>query len=757
MQEALTEGKPNTKISPLKRKINAIHQLYQKETSFDNAWQAAEKHMFELLRVEDLRIYKHAIYNPEIVAQIKTGSDVKEVRHLLSPASIAGFTALTQQLLMTDDIRDDQKMASVHPQLKYNQAYDNLAGIHARAILSVPILHENAVLGVFQAVNPLGTGGFSDQDASITKALAAVMAQKIRSELNMTKGPFDFLISQGKLTADQLERLSGRARREKKWTSQLLRTELDIDPEEIGYSLEKYYQVPFQKYDPSMRPPESLVKGISRYFLKSRLWVPIKGNPDKVVIMISDPRDRAKVMEIQKLLNAHSYEFRVGLPEDILAYLGKDKPGPGNPKGFKKAATAFPLKPSEIKIETDFDGIGSEASKGAIQYVNQIIAESIRLGASDIHVEPAVPFTPAEIRMRVDGVCRKSMEVPYKEIASVVSRIKILSGLDISERRKPQDGKAKIKLQGKDIEIRVATLPTINGESVVMRLLASSGAMPFEKLNLSVPNAEAIQRLIEHPHGIFLVVGPTGSGKTTTLHAILGKINTPERKIWTAEDPVEITQPGLQQVQVLHKIGLDFASVMRSFLRADPDVILIGEMRDFETANIGIESSLTGHLVFSTLHTNSAPETVIRLLDLGLDPFNFSDAILGILAQRLVRTLCSDCKEPYKPTDDEYELLVNMYGSKYFDELAAARKDIILPKPVGCENCGNTGYHGRTGLHELLVATEAIKRLISTKAAVKDLRNKATEEGMRTLIQDGVAKILKGDTDIKQLHRVAAG
>jgi type II secretory ATPase GspE/PulE/Tfp pilus assembly ATPase PilB-like protein len=302
----------------------------------------------------------------------------------------------------------------------------------------------------------------------------------------------------------------------------------------------------------------------------------------------------------------------------------------------------------------------------------------------------------------------------------------------------------------------VATIPTVNGESAVLRVLASGGVLPFDKLNLSQHNYDETKRLIAHPHGIFLVVGPTGSGKTTTLHAILGDINTPERKIWTAEDPVEITQPRLQQVQVQPKIGFTFAAAMRSFLRADPDVILIGEMRDQETCHIGIEASLTGHLVFSTLHTNSASETITRLLDLGLDPLNFADAFLGVLAQRLVRTLCSECKEAYKPSDEEFNQLVHTYGEEYFPELGIKKDDLQLRKPVGCDKCGKTGYKGRTGIHELLISTPEMKKLIVRRSEVSLMRELAMKEGMRTLVQDGIMKVMRGQTDQLQLRMVTA-
>jgi len=396
------------------------------------------------------------------------------------------------------------------------------------------------------------------------------------------------------------------------------------------------------------------------------------------------------------------------------------------------------------------------ASAVAVQYVNQVILKAHQIGSSDIHIEPGTEKRPASVRMRVDGACRHILDIPAKDIRAVISRIKIMSGMNIAERRKPQDGKAKLKFKGKKLELRIATLPTVNGESAVIRLLASGGALPLEKLNFSAYNLNETKRLVEKPHGIYLVVGPTGSGKTTTLHGILDYINKPDRKIWTAEDPVEITQNGLQQVQVNHKIGMDFSAVMRAFLRADPDVILIGEMRDFETANIAIEASLTGHMVFSTLHTNSAPETITRLIDIGLDPFNFADALRGILAQRLIRTLCSECKKPDSCSPKEFVELSRLYGDEFFPELNIKQSDIVLYRPVGCAKCSHTGYRGRTGIHELLVGSEPVKHLIASKQSVDSIRKQGQKDGMRTLVQDGIIKIIKGQTDIVQLHRVTA-
>ena len=332
-----------------------------------------------------------------------------------------------------------------------------------------------------------------------------------------------------------------------------------------------------------------------------------------------------------------------------------------------------------------------------------------------------------------------------------------MSNLDIAERRLPQDGKIKFRRKGVPaFELRVATLPTAGGfEDVVMRILASAGAMAMDEMGLNDRNLQVMKNIISKPYGLVLAVGPTGSGKTTSLHAILGHINKPGIKIWTAEDPIEITQAGLRQTEVKPKIGLDFARMMRAFLRADPDVIMIGEMRDEETASIGIEASLTGHLVFSTLHTNSAPETITRLLDMGLNPLNFSDAFLGVMAQRLTRRLCTNCREEYPVTKDDFEVMVSEYGKNYFDATGVEYdSDMTLYKAGGCESCSGTGYRGRMGIHELMEGTPKIKLMIKKQANTEQIFEQAMKEGMSTLKQDGIVKMFQGHTDMAEVRRV---
>ncbi|MFN2643796.1 MAG: GspE/PulE family protein [Burkholderiales bacterium] len=396
-----------------------------------------------------------------------------------------------------------------------------------------------------------------------------------------------------------------------------------------------------------------------------------------------------------------------------------------------------------------------------VKLVNKIIVDAVEQKASDIHIEVNAAGKTVRVRFRKDGALVNYLDIPARFRNAIVSRLKVMSQLDISERRKPQDGKINFKRYGPlDVELRIATIPTANGlEDVVMRVLAAATPKPVEELGFDPEELSTIKRLMSRPHGLFLVCGPTGSGKTTTLHSLLGHLNTPDVKIWTAEDPIEITQAGLRQVQMNPKIGWSFAAAMRSFMRADPDVIMVGEMRDAETTKIGIEASLTGHLVLSTLHTNSAPESVVRLLDLGMDPFNFADALLGVLAQRLVRRLCPNCRVKHEPSMREMDELAVEYceGTPLEPKTVLARwrqEKTTLYQAKGCKDCDRTGYKGRLAVYELMAADPSVKRLIQTRAPVAKIAEAALANGMRTLKQDGINKVLRGFTDMREVRAV---
>jgi type II secretory ATPase GspE/PulE/Tfp pilus assembly ATPase PilB-like protein len=430
-------------------------------------------------------------------------------------------------------------------------------------------------------------------------------------------------------------------------------------------------------------------------------------------------------------------------------------------ESLERDSTERAAKEDESPIE--------QSDNSLVRLINTMIIEAHNQGVSDIHIETYPGREKLKIRFRRDGVLQPYLELPPTYRNAMIARIKIMCDLDISERRKPQDGKinfARFSAQHK-LELRVATIPTNNGlEDVVMRILASSRPMPLDRIGLAPANLAALQTAVARPYGMVLCVGPTGSGKTTTLHSALSHINTPDRKIWTAEDPVEITQAGLRQVQVNPKIDWTFAKALRAFLRADPDVIMVGEIRDQETAEIAVEASLTGHLVLSTLHTNSAPETITRLLDMGMDPFNFADSLLAVLAQRLVRRSCTACQTAEPLTEAELGELLDDYLHVFPAEARPSKltlmgewvknhgKDGRLMKftSPGCSTCGGTGFKGRAGLHELLTVSKTIRRMIQTGARAEELQHAALAEGMRSLRQDGIVKVLQGVTTIAEVH-----
>ena len=740
--------------------LSKIYQRLKYSKKLKTAMKEVEKDLLSLLDVKLFTIYQSVDNGKEILASFKGGDpdddDSIEIRVPFSPTSLAGYVALSQRALVIKNVLNSDELIDIHPRLQFDKRFSEAKGWNVKSMIIVPIKDE-ILLGVMQLINFEGDREFTKTDLKHAMMVSQMLAKQFRSSLQSTQGPFDYLVQKSKISGVELAELQNNVSLYGGSVTRSLMEEFNIEADDVGKSLEHYYRVPYMKYDSDHELPVDLLENIGVSYLRSNLWLPVAGDKEEAVILIDDPSDYQRIMEIQGVVNARNYVFRVGLPEHIQQFLRGDADADME-AGFDDVFDALGGEDG-IEIDggdDDDEDEGLAATSGIIQLVNRIITESERLGASDIHIEPGKDDAPGGVRIRVDGICRELLKVPKEHCAALIARIKVISRLNIAERRLPQDGKCKLKVRGQKLELCVATVPTVQGESAVLRILAAGSAMPLDKLNLSAKNHEKIIDLSAHPHGLFLVVGPTGSGKTTTLHAVLGHINKPDRKIWTAEDPVEITQPGLQQVQMLPKIDFTFVTAMRAFLRADPDVILIGEMRDHETASIGVEASLTGHLVLSTLHTNSAPETITRLLDLGLDPVNFSDALLGVLAQRLMRTLCGKCKQPYKPDEKELNHLIDAYGREEFKELEMDMDSIELQGPVGCDDCGGTGYKGRTGIHELLLGTNELQAMIYQKAELDTIRAQALKDGMQTMKQDGIAKIFQGLTDYQQLLRVVA-
>jgi general secretion pathway protein E len=544
----------------------------------------------------------------------------------------------------------------------------------------------------------------------------------------------ELLIARGLLDAGGLER----AQRVKQASDDRLHVLLSklglVTEREIAASLAELLKLPLASEAdyPDLLPHADRV---SANFLREARVLPLADTEDGLVVAMADPLDNYAVGAMQ-LFAGKPVQVRVGVPADIEAALERLF---GSAGGEVVQALG---DMADLGAEDDIQRLRDLASEApVVRIVNRLITKASELRASDIHLEPSEQGLRA--RYRIDGVLRDMEPPPAQLRAAIISRLKIMARLNIAERRLPQDGRIRLAVRGKDIDLRVATLPTMHGEAVVLRVLdRSSVALDFVSLGFEPQALRAYREALNRPNGIILVTGPTGSGKTTTLYASLIELNTPDRKVLTVEDPIEYQLDGVNQVQIKPQIGLSFAHVLRSMLRHDPDVIMIGEIRDLETAQIAIQAALTGHLVLSTLHTNNAASTLTRLLDMGVEDYLLPSTLNGIVAQRLVRRLCDQCREPYAPLP---ELLA---------QLGLEGQSLQFWRPIGCAACSQTGYSGRVSINETLIMTDLIRRQILQHAESNELQRAAVAAGMRPMLQDGIAKVAAGVTSVEEVMRV---
>ncbi len=746
------------------KKLNFITNKINSSRDIDDILINLRESILNLFDVDRLTIYIVDGANKEIVSRFKTGKETNEIKVPINNKSIAGYCARSGKMANIVNAYDNNELKQINPELTFDRSWDEKTGFRTRQVLVAPIKFSKYLLGVIQLINKVNGKHFTLEDQKSVIEIAKVLGiafynhQRLRQQGKRTKTKFDYLIDNNIINSKDLDQAMVVARKTKSSVEIVLMNDYHVSKEDIGKSLSAFYNTRFIPYDERMVIPGQLLKGLKPTYLKRNLFVPVAQSNSKIVIAMENPNYLPGQDAVKGLILGKEFEFCVSLKEDIIKMIEhffdvKSSDLLGGSGSIEDILGQ--LESGEEEGDDELERV-SEEDGAIVHLVNKMIVDAYNRGASDIHIEPKMGKQDALIRFRIDGACQVYQAIPYTYKNAIGSRIKIMSSLDIAEKRLPQDGKIQFKKYAPlDIELRVATIPTTGGnEDVVMRILTAGEPLALDKMGMNERDYNEFLDMIQKPYGIVLVVGPTGSGKTTTLHSALHYINKPETKIWTAEDPVEITQDGLRQVQMLPRIGLNFASAMRAFLRADPDVIMVGEMRDEETVSTGIEASLTGHLVFSTLHTNSAPETITRLLDMGMDPFNFADALLGILAQRLVRTLCKDCKETYHPSKEEFDSLVRAYDGDFDALKISYNDDLELYRPKGCQKCQNTGYKGRTALVEILVGTTKMQSMIQTKAKMEEIREQAIVDGMTTLMQDGVRKVFLGQTDLKQVRKV---
>lgn len=729
----------------------------------------------QLFNINFLTIYTVDRLKKEIYSVRLEDSTLQEIRLPINNSTIAGHAANTKRMIHINDAYNEREIRKIHEHLRFDRNLDKKMSIVTGQVMVNPIMHDGIIRGVMEIMNKKGGNKIDDYSQifldEICNALGKTFAADEDTPNQHRDDKLDYLIEHGLVTEAEMQKAWKKALDHKELIENILMRRYNVYREDIGKALAEYYHCQFISFNDRLPIPQDLLKNIKKKHLQSLLWVPLNKVNGKINVIVDDPVNIVKREAIEGLLKTKMITYSVSLTEDILKYIDRFYPSDEvevaaevEVEKEEDKKDYIPLAEFRAKLETEKMTIKDESSEvinqtpdAVEQLVNKIITEAHSRLASDIHIEPNTDTNNIEIRYRIDGVCLLYQTLPYTFLDAFISRIKVISSLDPSVKGIPQDGKIRFKKPaGGEIELRVAIIPTQGGvEDVVMSILAKGGIMPLEVIGLTKRHYWELLKLLEQYQGMILFAGPSGSGITTTIHACLANINTPEKKIWTAEAPVEIKQHGLRQVEIQPQTGLNFAKAVRSFLNADPDVIMIGGIPGFETARICVETSLSGRLVLGALTTQSAIETIVRLMDMGVDPVNFADGLLGILAQRLVRTLCKKCKEAYHPNKEEYEELAEVYGKEYFEGLNLSySSDLELYRPKGCDDCNQTGYAGRMGIHELLIVSRNIKRMIQRRENVEFILQAAMAEGMTTLLQDGILKAIQGHTDINQIRRI---
>lgn len=816
----------------------------------------------KLFNIHILTIYLIDKEKKEIFTLQSNGAETKEVRFPIDRSTFAGYAAQKKKMLYIADAYNEQEIRRINDVLKFDQSPDKTTGITTGQIIASPILHDGAVLGVMEIMNKKDGETIDDYNQIFLDEIAGCLAKSFFRQLDFVEtsqkyyAKLNKLIREGIITSGQMDKALKEAFATKEDPITILMERYDIPKSTIGAALADHFSCPFTAYNDDMPVVHDLLAGIEKSTLINMLWIPLKVVQGKIQVLIEDPSDHAKKLEIEEILETNSIQYIVALATDILKLIDRsyakqeddaradgkfgqmpqersfpqdevastrseadkiithpdtkiarksmtfsepepevapqnkviaapetetasavapEPPPAPEPEPPAQNLSKSKAEPQEAKIIAaemvpprdihqmaksknileKADVVISKPEIPIFPSLTNIIYEACGRHASDIHFEPDPMNKNVTLRIRIDGQCLTRQILTCSEYEKVIDEVKILANLDVKNRAIIQNGKLKLKRpSGDEINMRVAFIPTQAGmEDTVIHISSIAKKIPLELLGLSEDNYADLVNILRQPRGLVFIVGPAGSGITTTLHACLDNINTPDKKIWTAEEPVEITQNGLRQVQIDPRKGFDFPTVVRSFLNADPDVIMASRADDLETANICMEAAIKGRLVLSAIRAENILDTIEKCLDMEIDHLVFADAMLSIMAQRLIKTLCPKCKEKYHPSHDEYEELVQIYGKDAFDKLNIPySNNFSLFRPKGCDDCGQTGYRGRMCVSEICVFTPQIKRMIRRKESPQFIYQTAVAQGMTTLLQDGITKVLQGHSDNRHVR-----
>ncbi len=763
-------------------KLRNLSQAIHSAQNLNEIWTGLTGPIKDVFDCEAATIYLADGKHREIVTRVSAGGEPVEIRLPVGTTSVAGFSAAEQRLVNVRNVHDHNELGRFHPDLAFDAGWDEKTGMRTRSLLTISLTHKNQLMGVLQLVNKEdGFTALDENNAFLiadTLALALHNLRKAAQQSKPTK--FGFLIENGFLTEEELTLTMAKSRKTGKEVEDLLVKDLYLRSLDIGKSLEKFYKVPYTGYDESIALPDPESLGLNIETLKNQNWVPLRYDDSGMVVLIHDPSDDKRVHDIQSMFPRQRIEFRVGLKADIHRYIDSFFGVEDAPEETEEETATdnreeelvneeydlvVDLEEKEIAPEPEPQAEPEEQpparetsiAKATIKLFNDMIGISAKQDVTDIHIEPGMEGKDTIVRLRKDGACRVFDEIPSAFQRSLITHIKKLANLDMSVTKLPQNGKFEWTDKNCKFLCEAVIFPTIGDLEDAMLKITPLGKplptfLPLSKLHFSDPNLDKILSRIASPKGLVLVSGPAGKGKTTTLHSLLGQINSDEKKIVTAEDPVEIVQPGLRQIQVNNEVGLNYSCALDTFLMGNPDVIAVGQIDSEETLKDCLQAG-KDHLVMTTLNANSCIDALRTLREMNVEQEQLADSLLLIVSQKLVPSLCEHCKEDYHPTQEEFDTLKKFYGELYFPELGIQyNEDLKLKKAAGCKKCIFTGYSDQIALQEVLERTPELNRMIAGKASIEEIRNQAIKDGMVTLNQDGIYKIFNGICDFKKIQ-----